>query len=135
MYGLEGTTKTRRSPSASTNWMWLSAWMPSRCRTSAGMTTDPSGRIGTRYARSGTYVPPGNLPESIPTLAHPQSSERSSRSPFSTTMTVLPSWPTTPSGSGMPTVSAETTSVAMTASEKARFCRIVRRVLRLSAIA
>ena len=45
---------------------------------------------------------------------------RSSRNPLNTTITVLPSWPTTPSGKGMPRVSAAVTRVTITAREKAK---------------
>ena len=60
---------------------------------------------------------------------------RNNLSPLSTTTTVLPSWPMTPRGRGMPTVRAAVTRAAITAREKARFWRMVRRVRRLRAIA
>src|SRR5918994_3593742 len=57
------------------------------------------------------------------------------RRPLRTTMTVLPSWPTTPRGRGMPRVRAATTRVPITAREKTRFSRMVRRVRRLRSMA
>ena len=51
--------------------------------------------------------------------------QASRRRPFSTTITVLPSWPTTPSGSGIPIVSAAIASTTITPSEKVMFWMIV----------
>ncbi len=47
-------------------------------------------------------------------------------------MMVLPSCPTTPSGSGMPTSSVEVASTAITVNEKPRFMRMIRRIFRLN---
>jgi len=56
-----------------------------------------------------------------------EAAPNSSRKLFITTITVLPSWPTTPTGKGIFPSIANTTSTATVPSEMTRFCRMMRR--------